>query len=378
MPTLARPRAWLGSALAGATVLGAAAIAVAPTLEAQFMGLSYGRLALDPWGIPVDFHQPERMRLLTPALAWALGVPGWAWPWVPLVAGALFLAVVHRFVRDEGLSRADALGVTTLVGTASPLTWTLEFPGYVDTTSWLFLALAVTRLWRRSHAWAPFFAIGLLNHEALAFLAPALVGVAVLRADTGRKLRAACVAGGLALTALLAFGLSRIALAELLPFPPQLGPSEAAPGSAFTSGLPTLLLGLFMAWKAAWVVPFLVAAAERESGGLRLTWVLFSFVAFAAAQLPFATDTTRLLAPAFVAVVLGLIELHRRLPRPRFALLLWGLVAVNAAVPQAFAVPQGLAVSQPLPIALVLASQGRWDFRRASIYAPPEYGRGRP
>lgn len=356
----------LTSLAVGVALLACAAVIVAPTLEPLFMGARYAELASVPLG-ELRTYPLEGARMLTPAIGRLLHFTGSAWIWFPLTIGGVFLAGIHRFLRTLGFSPWEAVAASALVAFGVPISWTLAVPGYVDTTTWLLLLGAFVQVYRRSHTWVFFFGLMPLNHEAGVFLAPALLALAVYRAAPEQRVRTGVVWVALCAVALLPALLVRAQLAADLGAAP--GRAHVAEmGKYLISGLPTLSLGVFMGWKSGWFLPVFLGVVEKRAGGLRMTWVVLVVVACTLAQLLFAMDTTRLMAPAFLAMLLCLIELRKRLAPRGFAVLLGGVLAVNILTPQIFAVPQGLLVCQPLPVALVLANQGRHDFRRLNFF----------
>ncbi|MES2639073.1 MAG: hypothetical protein V4850_06305 [Myxococcota bacterium] len=359
----------LTSLAVGAALLALAAVIVAPTLEPVFMGSRYAELASVPVG-ELATYRLEGVRMLTPVVGRLLGFTGGAWMWFPLLIGVVFLAMTHRFLRAQGLAAWEAVAATALIAFATPITWTLAFPGYVDTTTYLLLLGSFVQIWRRSHTWAIFFALGPVNHEASVFLAPALLALAVFRSPAEQRVRTAGVWVALAALALVPALLVRAKLAQDLGAgaPSGLG---AVFGRDLVRSLPTLLIGLFMGWKVTWLLPVVLGVVEHRAGGLRATWVVLVVLGCTLAQLLFASDTTRLMAPAFLAMVLCVVELHKHLAPRDFGLLLGGLLATNVAIPQAFAVPQGLVLCQPLPMALLMADQGRYDFRGVVFFEVP-------
>ena len=344
---------------------------VAPTLEPVFMGSRYAELAPVPVG-ELATYRLEGLRMLTPVVGRLLGFTGGEWMWFPLVIGVVFLAMTHHFLRAQAFPQGQAVAATALIAFATPITWTLAFPGYVDTTTYLLLLASFAAIWRRSHTWAIFFALGPVNHEASLFLAPALLALAVLRSPPEERVRTAGVWVALAALALVPALLVRARLAQ--DFGPGTSGSPglgAVFGRDLVRGLPTLLTGLFMGWKVTWLLPVVLGVVEHRAGGLRVTWVVLVVLGCTLAQLLFASDTTRLMAPAFLAMVLCVVELRTHLAPRDFGLLLGGLLATNVAIPQAFVVPQGLVLCQPLPMALLMADQGRYDFRGVVFFEVP-------
>ena len=140
----------LASLAVGAALLALAAVIVAPTLEPVFMGSRYAELASVPVG-ELATYRLEGLRMLTPVVGRLLGFTGGAWMWFPLVIGVVFLAMTHHFLRAQAFPQGQAVAATALIAFATPITWTLAFPGYVDTTTYLLLLASFAAIWRRSH-----------------------------------------------------------------------------------------------------------------------------------------------------------------------------------------------------------------------------------
>ena len=123
----------------GIALLAVAAIYTAPSNALMNHGELYGAFASDP------FHEsltsPIRLRPLSPWIAHFLFLRGQAFMAFPLLAAALFVAVVIRIARKNGLGGGEALLVGSLVALSSPVLFVLHFAGYVDTVSYLFIAV---------------------------------------------------------------------------------------------------------------------------------------------------------------------------------------------------------------------------------------------
>ncbi|MEL6344567.1 MAG: hypothetical protein AAFV53_15735 [Myxococcota bacterium] len=140
-------------------------------------------------------------------------------------------------------------------------------------------------------------------------------------------------------------------------------------GGALSQGASLLQLGVFAAFEVAWAIPIGVLLVSPRG---RIWWTTLAVLAGTVAQLGFAVDTTRLMGPAFVAILLSLVALHRSMPAVWFRRMVWAALAINLAIPQMFVVPQGLVVSQPLPMAMWLSARQQHTFNRVPIFATPK------
>lgn len=350
----------LESLLIAAALLGLSAVLVTPTLEPIYMGDRYQEMSS---GLPPQELGAEALRPLSPALARWLQLGGARWIAFPLLIGWVWLSSVYAWLRGR-LPRRAAAGALALLAFATPITWTLVFPGYVDTMTYLLLWLSFLAAARGSWLWVLPLSLGLLNHESIVFMAPALLIQALSATPAAQRLRAAAGWGALLAAA---GGAALWIRAGLLTGD---GPPIVIAGGALLQD-PALLLGTFAGFEVAWALPVALVVLERREGTLRASRVVLAVLVGAVAQLGLAVDTTRLMGLAFPAIVVSLVELHRRLPPAQFSWVLGGVLAMNLAIPQVFGVPQGLVVTRPLPATLMQHPRNLHD---VPIYRAPRRG----
>ncbi|MEL6344566.1 MAG: hypothetical protein AAFV53_15730, partial [Myxococcota bacterium] len=150
-------------------------------------------------------------------------------------------------LRSEGLSRPLVAGITAIIATATPIAWTLVFPGYIDTMTYLMLWLSVIALSRNVVLWAVPFGIGVINHESILFLAPALFVYAVLGAEPQKRLRTGALWGGMFLLSVAPAAAMRIQSGGRV--------QDVMLGGALSQGASLLQLGVFAAFEVAWAIP---------------------------------------------------------------------------------------------------------------------------
>jgi hypothetical protein len=341
--------------LFGVLLVAAAAVYCAPAIHLVNHGILYGQLAVDPFDY--SLNTPIRLRPLSPVLAYFMFLRGKWFMAFPLLAGALFLAVILRASRKHGLGGAESLGMAALMAFTSPLLFTLHFAGYVDTISYLFIALAVVGV-GSDLVVAACVGLMLLNHDANLFILPWLFFHAGRRRPSwARRARLAVVVG----VALLGVTLVRnwIASHATVEWQPTFYLNLAYLQENALLNVRGMWIGLFMTFKLLWVVPLLAAAdlavKKRRAELFDLSLAIFCGLG----TILITSDTSRLPALAFPAILLGAAHLRSSaLPPPRFVRALWLVVALNLLVPQYYVGQNKPIVFFPLPVALVLKACG--------------------
>ena len=345
----------VAAGLVAAVLLLLAALYVTPSPVAGNHGCHYQALSVAPFDF--DAHNRLQNRVLTPLVAHCLGLRGRTYLLLPVVIGWILLALVHAHARRRGLAPGECAGVTALLAFSTPILASLHFTGYTDTTT--YLAVFVTWIARSLPVATIAFAVAVANHESAMFAAPWLIAARALDCGSRRAYAfAACLGAALVPTAVYRAWLQSV-----------------MPGGLDTAYFLTLdnvqrslgeiaknaWLGVFMAFKLLWWFAFAGALACWR-GGRRGRAAWFGLVCVcAAAQLVFATDTSRLLGLAFPAVLAGAYVMRDRDPAA-FPRVLWTLLAYNLLVPQYY-VGQDLALPLfPVPVTLGIWLSGRWPF----------------
>lgn len=315
--------------LFGCVLLGVGALYVTPELRPLNMGVAYAAASRDPLGL--GQVNDLQSRLLTPLLAWAVGLRGHRFILAPLLMSVFLFAAIYLAGRRRwGLTPVESVGMAALVAFSAPLFALLRYPGYVDSTTYLLLFLAYLAL--PSPWWAAFWALSLFNHEIGVFLGPWLLFLAVGRPLPWRRvlLHGALFVAALALMGLyhrflIARGLMR--LSEGYYF------SWSNVRETFQAVKRYAAFGIFQGFKLFWFFPiaagvsFAASRRWRELAGLAL--ILIGMFA----QLLIAVETYRLTGFAFLAVLLGALEFRRMVGPEQFRVWLWSLIVLNFLVP---------------------------------------------
>jgi hypothetical protein len=341
--------------LFGLVLLAAAAVYCAPAVDLINHGILYGEFSIDPF--KESLTSPIRLRPLSPWVAHFLFLRGKAFMAFPLLAGVLFLAVIMRASRKKGLSGAESLGMAALMAFTSPLLFTLHFAGYVDTVSYLFIAVAVA--WAGSDlVVAACVGLMLLNHDANLFILPWLFFHAGRQRGTwARRARLGLAVG----VALVVVTLVRNAIASRAPveWQPSFYLNVAYLKENALLNVRGTWLGLFMAFKLLWVIPIFAALDLAVKKRRVELFDLSLAVLCGLATMLITSDSSRLPALAFPAVLIGAAQLRETvMTPPRFLRVLLVLVVLNLFVPQYYVGQSKPIVFFPLPVALVLKACG--------------------
>lgn len=333
---------WGVAVLAATALLALGALYVRPALEAVSHGVYYAELSRAPFA-PGD--NPVAYRVLTPLVAWALGLRGNRILLLNLVFAWATLVLVYQHYRASGRPAVLALGYAALLGTSMPILFTLHVNGYTDAASYLLLWVLVARA-RKPWQFGLLVLLSLLNRESVAFMLPFLL---LLQWRRGAGLRASLLATALALGVYLGvrYALGRqAASAQSVTF--YLAPLLRDPLHWLRKGSVAYQAGLFSAFKLFWLLPLAGAVWAACS---RRWWdgaLLASAVGGALAQTVIAVDTSRMLCMAFPAVLLGAELLEPWLRERRGQAGLLALVVLNLGVPQQYVAGNAIYVVQTL------------------------------
>ncbi len=345
--------AWGVCLLFATMLLCVAALYSAPAIRLVNHGILYGEASRAPFEASAS---PIRFRPLAPVLAYCMFLRGDAFIVLPLLAGIGFLAVVMRGYRRSGFAGSECVAMGSLLAFSSPILFTLHFAGYVDTLSYLVLAIAMIFAGSDLVVGAC-VALAILNHEANAFLLPWLVW------HTGRRREGWARRARLGVSIAAALFLAAYVRAVIA----RHAPITWTPG--FYLNAPYLRenallnvrgawLGLFMAFKCLWVLPLLAGVDQWAKGRRAEVASLLLATLGGVATLIITSDESRLPAIAFPAILSGAALLREVVAPPIFGRVLWALLLVNLLVPQYYVGQSRPVVLYPLPVALGLKALG--------------------
>ena len=327
------------SSLAAASLALAAVLMACAILYVGFSqlpvyhGVYYAELASDPF----QQGNPNAYRILTPLLAYLLGLRGDRIIIFNALVALALLALVYYFSRRRECSPSLSLAVAAMMALSMPTLFTLFYGGYTDSTSYLLIFLMLVFGDRPTWFWL-FLLLGLLNRESVIFLLPFF---ALLHWRKLKSRRAflkstlcglACVFVGYFLFRLLIS--SHAMVKHSVSF--YLEPLAQDPFYWLRQSAQSYAVGLFSAFKLFWVLPIVglfCAARRRDYFALLL---IVAPVVCAAAQSLIAVDTSRMIAMSFPTLLISVSVIRRETGDSLLSTGLLLLVLINLVVPQSY------------------------------------------
>lgn len=338
---------WATWPLLGALFLGLAAVYLPPSLSPIYLGEHYAEQSRNPFAF--SGRSPIGFRILTPAVAWLVGLRGELLIVANWVIAIAFLTAVGRHFRRTAKRPADALLAVAILASSTVTLGSVLWGYYCDSTTYLL----VFGMWlmRGRLIFHALFLLGLLNHESVAFLAPWFVVLTLVeRRPLAPALRVQAL--GFAVAFAIYFGFrafvaSRMYVGFDLEY--YFAPLREGPLAVWRLTSGTQLLGFLSVFKALWLVPVAAAvlAVRRQQWESLASWLVL--LACVWAQLLFAYDTTRIFTLAFPLMIVALDALYRT---GDFGFRRWlpALVVANLAIRPFFAVKQAVWVPDSLPV----------------------------
>jgi hypothetical protein len=335
-------------------LLAIAAIYVTPSFHVVNNGTSFANLANNP------FDRTSNMfgnRILSPLLAYWLGLRGQKFIYFPLLVTIIFLSAIFCHFRRQGHEPVGATLASSVIAFSSPVLFLLHFQGYTDVLTHLLLFWCYV-LRKSRIIWMIPLSLSFLNHEATIFSMPWVVflrtrytGVAFFS-----KLGMLYFVSDLALSALAITPLQL--LKHFWPL------QNVQLSSAFYLGyLQTMWqfifrfagFGIFEAFKLFWFLPIFALAAAPRGTKISLLIVLLLMCGAGVGQLAVSHDISRHVGHAFPIVLYSMeILLRRKDWGSRLIECLAILILLNFLVPQYYVGQQNAWPLLPSPVSLIL------------------------
>lgn len=339
---------YLSSILVAFMLLCIAAIYVTPALAPMQLGRGYATLSINPF----DFSEQNnlRFRILTPLLAYFVGLRGSLYIVFPLIISLFFLSVTYYYLRKSETS-IESFFITMLICFSSPILFLLHFQGYVDVTSYLLILLILIFI-KKTIVWIPLMALLLLNHESNLFIIPGLLYFYYIH--TPNKTKAIFYAAFGLVFAFIPFYFYRKYINEVSPVDYNFDMYYSQINENIKSIATYFPIGFFYAFKLFWLFP-LVAVYYYWKEKNRKQLLLFALIMLGAlSQLLFASDTSRLIGLAFPILLFSGMKIKQQWGTTLFLKRTFYLVLINFLVPQ-FYVGQSVMIRfYPLPSSLIL------------------------
>lgn len=339
---------YFSSLIVAIILLCIASIYVTPSIGPMELGRGYASLSIAPF----DFSEQNnlRFRILTPFLAYCLGLRGSLYILFPLFVALLFLSGIYFYIRKTQ-APAESLLITMLICFSSPILFLLHFQGYVDVTSYLLILLIIIFI-KKIFVWIPLMAMLLLNHESNLFIVPGLLYFYYL--NTPNKIKTTIYAlVGLAL-AFIPFWLYRNYINEVSPVEYNFEMYYSQIKGNIKSIAVYFPIGFFYAFKLFWLFPmFAIYYFWKEKNQQQLLFYTILTVGVFS-QLLFASDTSRLIGLAFPVILCSALKIKQQWGTELFLKRTFYMILINFLIPQYYVGQSVMIRFYPLPSSLIL------------------------
>lgn len=325
-----------------------AAIYVTPSLSPMHLGRGYASLSINPF----DFSEQNnlRFRILTPFIAYCLGLRGELYIFLPLIISLFFLSCIYFYMRKTQ-APAESVLITMLICFSSPVLFLLHFQGYVDVTSYLLILLMIFYI-KKIVVWIPLMALLLLNHESNLFIIPGLLYFYYINSPNKTKAAFSAIFG-FALAS-IPFLLYRNYINEVSPVEYNFEMYYSQMKENIKSIAVYFPIGIFYTFKLFWLFPvFAIYYFWKEKNQEQLLFYTILIVGVLS-QLLFASDTSRLIGLAFPVILFSAIKIKQQWGTELFLKRTFYLVLINFLIPQYYVGQSAMIRFYPLPSSLIL------------------------
>lgn len=315
----------------------------------RFTGLSQAPFAIGEVPIPYPEH---RLRLLGPVIAWAVGLGGSIrGALIPILASIPLLGLVYLFVRRRSSVQMGLVSVMLLATTHLTMT-SRTILGYHD--SLVYLCCLGALMTRRTLLRGSLLFLALYGDVRAVMVCPFILIWPVDADDAMPPLGEMARRAMVCVVSIALWAVSAKLLLQLFEYD-QMAMDRLAmhmKGELMNIKPSILHLSVFMAFKAAWLfvlVPIWMIGQRNWFWGAYLAIALIGI----AGPSILVTDISRALGFCFPLILLGLVELWRRVPQTAVVAAGTCLV-VNLSSPFYHGFTWGLwEISYPLPLELV-------------------------
>ncbi len=338
----------------------AASIYVRPGTNYVGHGVHFEALSKNP--LDLRNGNPLGYRIMTPLLAYLIGLRGRPFILLNLVFAAVMIGAVYRHFRAVTALKGDALFGTMCITFSSVILITIYYAGFCDALT--YLAIFMAWRWRsRPPLFYLAFLVGALNHEGALFTLPWFVYLKLT--ESPRKSRALlemAVGFGVVLAAYFLFRNWLSSSQEMgLSATAYLQPLLTNPFGMIRKACQYYWLGLFTVFKALWVFPIVAAVAmwkDRRKGQVVGMIILMMC---AASQLVVAYDSTRMFTLGFLVLIISLEYLFRT---DAYGFRQWApyVFLFNLFIPQLFTAGMIIEImhSTPMNLLRMIFGHGPW------------------
>jgi hypothetical protein len=303
-----------------------------PSLEPVSHGTYYAELATNPF----DPNNPYAYRILTPLIAYLIGLRGHRIIFLNLIMATLLLAAIYYAYRRKGYAPVLCASMVLMMGVTMPTLFTIYFGGYIDSTSYLLVFIGFLLI-SNPIVFSLTFFLGLLNREAVIFLLPffAIYHGYTLKLKGTLKGMLPFSAG-----ALISLGVYLVVrkLIESIGVPQFSGSYYLEPLKSdklywLRRTIYAYPTAFFSPFKFFWLLPIIAIAVGFRKRNMAMIAIILVLIMSVMAQSVITVDTTRNLTMAFPVLLISATYLREWISEQKLALFLLICAVVNLLTP---------------------------------------------
>jgi hypothetical protein len=325
-----------------------AAIYVTPALAPMQLGRGYAKLSENPF----DFSEQNnlRFRILTPLLAFCIGLRGSLYIIFPLIISLTFLSTIYFNFRKKQ-SPLESILITMLICFSSPILFLLHFAGYVDITSYLLIFL-ITIFIKKPLGWIPLLCLLIFNHDSNIFIIPFVLYL--YHINTINKYKTLLYGLASVVTVLVLYYIYRNYINETSPVEYNFEMYRSNIYENLKAIFPYFTVGFFYSFKLFWIFPIVAFYYYLKEKNMQQLLLYSLIIVCALSQLIVASDTSRLIGLAFPIILFASSKVKEEWGKELFIKRTFYLIVLNFLVPQ-FYVGQSVMIRfYPLPSSIIL------------------------
>jgi hypothetical protein len=321
---------------------------VTPALAPMQLGRGYASLSLGPF----DFSEQNnlRFRILTPLIAYLLGLRGSLYIILPLLVAIFFLGLIYRYSRKTETDVSSFL-ITAMICFSTPILFLLHFQGYVDITSYTLILLIMMNIRKRLLV-SVLTSLLLLNHDSNVFILPAIFYYLCITQHNKRY--GIISTATIMVPAVIIFFVYRYWVNSNSPVDFN---AENYFGQTMEN-IKTIAayfpVGFFYAFKLFWILPILAFYHYWREKNIQIIILWLLILAAALGQLLIASDTSRLIGLAFPLIIFSAFKMHHVWGQAVFQKRVFYLLIFNFLIPQYYVGQSTMIPFYPLPVSWYL------------------------
>jgi len=321
---------------------------VTPSLRPESHGEYYALLSLNPF----DPGNPNSHRILTPLIAYLLGLRGGYLVILNYAFLVLFLYTIARTLYKKTLDFSLVFATLLLFSLSMPSMFTVYYSGYPDSTSYFLFSVLLTETLHFS-LFVIFAFLSLLNHEMSGFFLPFFWSYQRWRDKASKTLQFLGLVMPFALYIPVYILLSSHNRdSHFITFYIQPLIEQSLFFWLRQQGI-SMLMGIFSAFRFGWFLVFFAGMVATRKRDIKTATRILAPVLISFSLTFFAVDTSRMISFAFPSLLFSLLYLYENYGQARTLHYLKWCALLNVLTPPIYVTSGGISLMRPTALALL-------------------------